>query len=71
VLEGLPEHRDTVEEFRLVSRQLEAAKAEQKDALLIAELEDELQAANTKLVIAAECALLPVIVAPLRDILPQ
>ena len=68
MLEGLPEHRNTVEEFRLVSRQLEAAKAEQKDALLIAELEDELKAVYTKLVIAAEGALLP---APLHDILPQ
>ena len=68
MLEGLPEHRNTVEEFRLVSRQLEAAKAEQKDALLIAELEDELKTVYTKLVIAAEGALLP---APLHDILPQ
>ncbi len=60
MLEGLPEHRNTVEEFRLVSRQLEAAKAEQRDALLLAELEAKLQAAYTKLVPAAEGAPLPV-----------
>ena len=68
--EGLPKHRNTVEEFRLVSGQLEAALAAQENALLIAELEDKQEASYTKLSIAAEGANFSVFAAPLRDILP-
>ena len=71
MLEGLPEQRNTVEEFRLVSRQLVAARAAQENALLIAELEDKLQASYIKLSTAAEGAYLSVFAAPLHDRLPQ
>ena len=53
MLADTPEHRGTWEAFQIVSQQLEAAEAAQEDALLIAELEDELYILYTKLSQAA------------------
>ena len=54
VLEGLPEHRNALEELRRVAPQLEAAQAAQGDAWRIAELEDTVYALYTELSVAAE-----------------
>ena len=56
VLEGLPEHRSTWEEFQLVSRQLKAAMTGKVSALSLVELEDKFQALFTKLSIAGQGA---------------
>ncbi len=61
MLADTPEHRGTWEAFQIVSQQLEAAEAAQEDALLIAELEDELYILYTKLSQAARGFPLPLI----------
>ena len=60
MIEGLPEHRNVMEEFGLVSWQLEEALAAQESALRIAELEDKHQALYTKFSISAKGAALSV-----------
>jgi hypothetical protein len=60
VFEGLPEHRNTVKEFRLVSCQLAEALAAQENALRIAELEDKQEVLYTQLCIPATGAVLSV-----------
>ena len=60
VLQGSQEHHDIWEQFCVASRQQQAAEAAQESALHIAELQNKLHALYSKLVIAAEGALLSV-----------
>ena len=59
VHKGLPEHHGTWTEFSHVSRQLQAAVTAQGNALLIAELENKMEALYGRLCTAAEGAHLP------------